>query len=393
MLGSPCRLATCCNTACGRPFRHHRSFFADDPPSPCSPAVAARGRRAGRRRVRRRRQLRRRGGLVQHRRQRAADADVHRREGGQVGQPRPQARRSRRRAASRSSTGPVSISLEGPVPDAGRRQAAEVQARRGDRGRRPEHPGGRDVDRREGLRLVPGHRLRASTTRSSSSSRPASRRPRRTARTRSQSFASLGMDPRKWLTDPKNEGEAKVGDDDTIKITGGVDVAKLLDDVNTALGKAVVARAPGRRPGAGEADRRAAPAGARRRQGPARGDLHRQGRPDPAPDGRQPRRRGRRRAAPAAPSRSTSRSPTSTRTRTSPSRRTPSRSTSCSASSAGSASAGGAAGSGSGSGVGRRRRGSGRGPREVLEVHRGRRRGRREGAQVLRADRGLNDTL
>jgi hypothetical protein len=53
-----------------------------------------------------------------------------------------------------------------------------------------------------------------------------------------QSFASLGMDPRKWLTEPKNEGEAKVGDDDTIKITGGVDVAKLLDDVNTALGKA-----------------------------------------------------------------------------------------------------------------------------------------------------------
>jgi hypothetical protein len=53
-----------------------------------------------------------------------------------------------------------------------------------------------------------------------------------------QSFASLGMDPRKWLTNPKNEGEAKVGDDDTIKITGGVDVAKLLDDINTALGKA-----------------------------------------------------------------------------------------------------------------------------------------------------------
>ena len=53
-----------------------------------------------------------------------------------------------------------------------------------------------------------------------------------------QSFASLGMDPRKWLTDAKNAGEAKVGDDDTIKITGGVDVAKLLDDVDAALGKA-----------------------------------------------------------------------------------------------------------------------------------------------------------
>jgi hypothetical protein len=53
-----------------------------------------------------------------------------------------------------------------------------------------------------------------------------------------QSFASLGMDPRKWLTDPKNEGEAKVGDEDTIKITGGVDVSALLDDINNALEKA-----------------------------------------------------------------------------------------------------------------------------------------------------------
>ena len=53
-----------------------------------------------------------------------------------------------------------------------------------------------------------------------------------------QSFASLGMDPRKWLTDPKIEGDAKVGDEDTTKITGGVDVAKLLDDVNAALAKA-----------------------------------------------------------------------------------------------------------------------------------------------------------
>jgi hypothetical protein len=53
-----------------------------------------------------------------------------------------------------------------------------------------------------------------------------------------QSFASLGMDPRKWLTDPKNEGDAKVGDDDTIKITGGIDVSALLDDVNNALEQA-----------------------------------------------------------------------------------------------------------------------------------------------------------
>ena len=52
-----------------------------------------------------------------------------------------------------------------------------------------------------------------------------------------QSLSSLGLDPQQWLTNPKNEGDAKVGDDDTIKITGGVDVNKLLDDVNTALSK------------------------------------------------------------------------------------------------------------------------------------------------------------
>jgi hypothetical protein len=53
-----------------------------------------------------------------------------------------------------------------------------------------------------------------------------------------QSLATLGIDPRRWLKDPQNAGEAKVGDTDTIKITGGVDVGKLLDDVNSALEKA-----------------------------------------------------------------------------------------------------------------------------------------------------------
>jgi hypothetical protein len=52
-----------------------------------------------------------------------------------------------------------------------------------------------------------------------------------------QSLATLGLDPQKWLTNAKNEGDAKVGDTDTIKITGDVDVPKLLDDLSTALQK------------------------------------------------------------------------------------------------------------------------------------------------------------
>src|SRR4051794_5250960 len=53
-----------------------------------------------------------------------------------------------------------------------------------------------------------------------------------------QSLATLGIDPRKWLKNPKNAGEAKVGDEDTIKITGDVDVNALLDDLDQALGRA-----------------------------------------------------------------------------------------------------------------------------------------------------------
>jgi hypothetical protein len=52
-----------------------------------------------------------------------------------------------------------------------------------------------------------------------------------------KSLATLGIDPQRWLSNPRNEGDAKVGDTDTIRITGDVDVPKLLDDVNTALAR------------------------------------------------------------------------------------------------------------------------------------------------------------
>jgi hypothetical protein len=53
-----------------------------------------------------------------------------------------------------------------------------------------------------------------------------------------QSLATLGIDPQKWLKNAKNGGEAKVGDEDTIKITGDVDVNALLDDLDKALSQA-----------------------------------------------------------------------------------------------------------------------------------------------------------
>jgi hypothetical protein len=60
----------------------------------------------------------------------------------------------------------------------------------------------------------------------------------RAGKQQTQSLATLGIDPQRWLKNPRNEGDAQVGGTDTIRITGDVDVPKLLDDINTALGRA-----------------------------------------------------------------------------------------------------------------------------------------------------------
>jgi hypothetical protein len=54
----------------------------------------------------------------------------------------------------------------------------------------------------------------------------------------SPSLAALGIDPRGWLRDARKAGEADVGGTKTIHITGGLNVARLLDDVNRLLNRA-----------------------------------------------------------------------------------------------------------------------------------------------------------
>jgi hypothetical protein len=48
----------------------------------------------------------------------------------------------------------------------------------------------------------------------------------------------LGIEPQKWLKDPKADDGSKVGDTDTVKVSGAIDVPAMLDDINTLLGKA-----------------------------------------------------------------------------------------------------------------------------------------------------------
>ena len=48
-------------------------------------------------------------------------------------------------------------------------------------------------------------------------------------------LAGLGVDPRKWLENPSDEGTEDVGGVKTIHISSGVNVSKLLDDLNAVL--------------------------------------------------------------------------------------------------------------------------------------------------------------
>lgn len=54
----------------------------------------------------------------------------------------------------------------------------------------------------------------------------------------STTFRALGIDPRRWLKDAKNEGTEETGGADTIHVSSGIDVPKFLDDVNRVLGRA-----------------------------------------------------------------------------------------------------------------------------------------------------------
>jgi len=52
------------------------------------------------------------------------------------------------------------------------------------------------------------------------------------------SLSALGISPLRWLQDPKNAGTEDIAGTQTVHIASGVNVAKLLEDVSTLLGKA-----------------------------------------------------------------------------------------------------------------------------------------------------------
>ena len=58
------------------------------------------------------------------------------------------------------------------------------------------------------------------------------------------SFSTIGVDPRRWLRDPKREGTEEVGGTTAIHITSGVDVPRFVEDLNRILGRTDVQQDP-----------------------------------------------------------------------------------------------------------------------------------------------------
>ena len=58
------------------------------------------------------------------------------------------------------------------------------------------------------------------------------------------SFSTIGVDPRRWLQDPRKEGTEEVGGTTTIHIASGIDVPRFVEDLNRILGRTDVQQDP-----------------------------------------------------------------------------------------------------------------------------------------------------
>ena len=128
------------------------------------------------------------------------------------------------RDGSAHVTGAFVVEEEGRLP--------KFAPRRADAPRRVR---GRDVDRRAGLRHARGHLVRGARPAHAARSKPASKR-----RTSAQ---ALAPDVSRWLANPRNEGVADVGGEETVKISGAADDKQVLADIERLLTQVQVVQA------------------------------------------------------------------------------------------------------------------------------------------------------
>ena len=176
-------------------------------------------RRAGPGRLRWGRRRHRRG------RDRGHQRDLQQQEGGQQRQAQHgrdgEAGGHRRRRPARRARLDQAVRA---VPEPWRRRAARGRPRPERQRRGPDVHGRRPDDGRRGVHQLPGHRLPRARRISSSATSARSSGTRGSDKNQSNNFnfAQLGINPRDWIENPKNEGTEDVGGAETIHVSADV---------------------------------------------------------------------------------------------------------------------------------------------------------------------------
>jgi hypothetical protein len=136
---------------------------------------------------------------------------------------------------SSSTQGPISVNLSGPFQSQGKGKLPKLDLEAKIEGAGQNISAGLVSTGTKGFLKFQGQSYVASDAIFQQFKRGYEQSQAQASKQKGQSLATLGIDPQRWLTNPRNEGDAKVGGTDTIRITGDVNVPKLLDDVNTAL--------------------------------------------------------------------------------------------------------------------------------------------------------------
>ena len=210
---------------------------------------------------------------------------------------------------------PITFKMTGPYESRGDEEGPEARLGRQRLRRRPDLQRRPDLDGRQRVR----RRSRARTTRSAASWSQQYEQQLGAAdsRTRRRSSSTASTRPT-GSSDAKEEGDEDVAGAETTKVTGTLDIEKMLNDFNTLIEKAGPAMGQSSTP---EAHARADRAGQAGRQGSEVRGVRRQGRQDPAPPVGHDRLHDPRGAAPAGQGATGGNSSSRSSSRTSASRR------------------------------------------------------------------------
>jgi hypothetical protein len=141
------------------------------------------------------------------------------------------------KGTSTTAKGPISVTLSGPFESQGKGKVPKLDIEAKIEGAGQNIAAGLVSTGDKGFVKFQGQSYAVTDTLFQQFQRSYEQAQSQASKQKGASLATLGIDPQRWLKNPKNDGEAKVGDAATIKISGDVDVPKLLDDINGALAK------------------------------------------------------------------------------------------------------------------------------------------------------------